>query len=72
MYHQPLSTTFAGLPVIPITDSIRREYTGSYRLKKDDPTQVVVNVKDDKLLMTIATEPAFELLPVGKDVFKSG
>jgi hypothetical protein len=72
MYHQPLSTPFAMLPVIQVTDSIRREYAGNYRFKKDDPTLVTVNVKDDKLLMTIATEPVFELLPVGKDVFKSG
>jgi CubicO group peptidase (beta-lactamase class C family) len=72
MYHQPLTTPFAGLPVIQITDSIRRAYAGNYRFKKDDPALVTVNVKDEKLLMTIATEPAFELLPVGKDVFKSG
>ena len=72
MYHQPLSTPFARLPVIQITDSIRKEYAGNYRFKKDDPTLVTVNVKDDKLIMTIAAEPAFELLPVAKDVFKSG
>jgi hypothetical protein len=72
MYHQPLTTPFAGLPVIPITDSLRREYSGNYRFKKDDPALVTVNVKDEKLLMTIAAEPTFELLPVGKDVFKSG
>lgn len=70
MYHQPLTIPFANLPVIQITDSSRNEYTGNYRFKKDDPTLVTVNVKEEKLLMTIATEPAFELLPVGKDFFK--
>lgn len=72
LYHQPLPPSFAELPVIQITDSLKREYAGDYRFKKDDPTLVTVKVMDDKLLMTIAAEPAFEILPVAKDVFKSG
>jgi CubicO group peptidase (beta-lactamase class C family) len=72
MFHQPLPPAFANLPVIQMADSAKRDYEGVYRFKKEDATQVTVNVKDDKLLMTIAADPAFELLPVGKDVFKSG
>ena len=72
LYHQPLPPSFANLPVIQMADSAKRTYEGVYRFRKEDSIQVTVNVKDDKLLMTIAAEPAFELLLVGKDVFKSG
>ena len=72
LYHQPLPPSFADLPVIQMSDSAKKAYEGVYRFRKEDTNQITVNVKDDKLLMTIASQPAIELLPVAKDVFKSG
>lgn len=72
LYHQPLPPSFADLPVIQMADSAKRAYEGVYRFRKEDTNQVTVNVKDDRLMMTIASQPAIELLPVAKDVFKSG
>ncbi|HUP11577.1 MAG TPA: hypothetical protein VM187_05185 [Niastella sp.] len=72
MCHQPLPPAFSNLPVIQLAGSAKKDYEGAYRFKKDDPTLVTVNVKGSKVLMKIATDTAFELLPVGKDIFKSG
>jgi CubicO group peptidase (beta-lactamase class C family) len=72
LYHQPLPKPFAELPVIPITDSAKKEYAGNYSFKKEGAPQVTVYIKEDKLMMTIVSNPAIEILPVFKDVFKSG
>ena len=72
LYHQPLPPTFANLPVIKMADSAKKAYEGVYRFRKEDTNQITVNVKDDRLMMTIASQPAIELLPVAKDVFKWG
>ncbi|HEY1202679.1 MAG TPA: serine hydrolase, partial [Niastella sp.] len=72
LYHQPLPPSFAELPVIQMADSAKKAYEGVYRFRKEDTNQITVNVQDDKLLMTIAAQPATELLPVAKDVFRSG
>lgn len=72
LYHQPLTPSFADLPVLQIPVTAKQEYEGIYRFKKEDTLQVTVQVKDEKLLLTIASNAPIEILPVGKDVFKSG
>jgi CubicO group peptidase (beta-lactamase class C family) len=72
LYHQPLPKPFAEQPVIQLADSIKKEYTGNYKFRKEDSLQVTVYIKDNSLFMTVGNQPAFEILPVFKDVFKSG
>ena len=72
LYHQPLSKSFAEQPVMKMTDSSKKEYTGIYKFRKEDSAQVTVYLKDNNLFMTIANQPAFEMQPVYKDLFKSG
>jgi CubicO group peptidase (beta-lactamase class C family) len=72
VYHQPLTKSFADQPVIQLTEEVKKEYTGTYKWKKEDTVQAVVYLKDSNLFMTLGNQPAFEILPVFKDVFKAG
>lgn len=72
LYNQPLPKPFGDMPVIQITDVVRNEYVGIYKWRKEDSAQVTVYVKDNNLFMTIANQPAIEIQPVFKDVFRSG
>jgi len=72
LYHQPLPKPFADLPVINLTDSIKHEYTGVYKFRKEDSVSATISLRDGHLFLTITTQPAVEILPVFKDVFKAG
>jgi CubicO group peptidase (beta-lactamase class C family) len=72
LYHQPLTTAFANLPVISIPDSVKQEYTGIYKFRKEDSVQVAIRLSDTHLFITVANQLEVEILPVFKDVFKVG
>ena len=72
LYHQPLPKPFGEQPVVQLADSVKKDYTGIYKFRKEDSAQVTVYVKDNSLFMTLASQPAIEILPVFKDIFKSG
>jgi len=72
LYHQPLPKPFADLPVINLTDSIKQEYTGVYKFRKEDSVSATISLRDTHLFLTITTQPAVEIFPVFKDVFKAG
>jgi CubicO group peptidase (beta-lactamase class C family) len=72
MYHQPLTKPFADQPVIQLPESVKKEYTGVYKWRKEDTVQATVYLKDSSLFMTLGNQPAFEIQPVFKDVFKAG
>jgi hypothetical protein len=72
LYHQPLARSFAQQPVIQLTERVKKEYTGIYKFRKEDTVQATVYLKDSSLFMTLGNQPAFEILPVFKDVFKAG
>ena len=72
LYQQPLSRSFANTPVLQLAEAIKKEYTGIYKFRKEDSSQIAVYMKDSSLFMTIGSQPAFEILPVFKDVFKAG
>jgi CubicO group peptidase (beta-lactamase class C family) len=72
IYHQPLPKAFADLPVINLPDSVKKEYTGVYKFRKEDSASATISLRDSRLFLTITTQPEVELLPVYKDVFKAG
>lgn len=72
LYHQPLAKSFADRPAIHLSDSIKKEYTGIYKFRKEDSVQVKVYMKDSSLFMAVSNQPSFEIFPVFKDVFRSG
>jgi CubicO group peptidase (beta-lactamase class C family) len=72
MCHQPLTKSFAEQPVIQLTEDVKKEYAGIYKWRKEDTVQATVYMKDNSLFMTLGNQPAFEILPVLKDVFKAG
>jgi CubicO group peptidase (beta-lactamase class C family) len=72
LYHQPLTKPFADQPVIQLTEDVKKEYPGIYKWRKEDTVQATVYLKDSSLFMTLGNQPAFEMLPVFKDVFKAG
>jgi CubicO group peptidase (beta-lactamase class C family) len=72
MYHQPLTKPFADQPVIQLTEDVKKEYIGIYKWRKEDTVQATVYLKDNRLFMSLGNQPAFEILPVFKDVFKAG
>jgi CubicO group peptidase (beta-lactamase class C family) len=70
LYHQPLPKAFADLPVINLPDSVKQEYTGVYKFRKEDSVQAVISLKNDHLFITLGNQHEFEIFPVFKDVFK--
>ena len=53
-------------------DSVKKEYTGIYKFRKEDSVQVVVSITGPGLLVNIPGQAAFEILPVNKNQFKAG
>jgi CubicO group peptidase (beta-lactamase class C family) len=72
LYHQRLTRPFAEQPVLHLSEEVKNNYTGIYKFRKEDSVQVTVFMKDSSLFMTLANQPAFEILPVFKDVFRGG
>ncbi|MCP9751964.1 serine hydrolase [Ferruginibacter sp. HRS2-29] len=72
IYHQPLSKPFSSQPVITMTDTLKKEYQGVYKVNLKDSAGIAVTLKQSKLSVKIFGQSDFEIFPVAKDRFKSG
>ncbi|WP_440133855.1 hypothetical protein [Chitinophaga sancti] len=72
LYHQPLARAFADLPVINMPDSIKKEFTGLYKFRKEDSTQVQVHLQDSNLYIHIPGNKEQPLQLVKRNVFRAG
>jgi hypothetical protein len=72
VYHQPFSKSFADQPAINMPDSLKKEYTGVYKFRKEDSVQVMVRLQDADLFIIIPGKQELKMLPLNKNVFKSG
>ena len=72
LYKQPFSKSFFEQPVANMPDSIKKEYIGVYKFRKEDSTQVVVSLNGSSLMVNVSGQPEFEILPVNKNQFKAG
>lgn len=72
IYHQPLSKPFSSQPVIAMADSLKKEYEGLYKVRKEDLSAVVVSFSRSNLSVKIDQQPAFEIFPISRDRFKAG
>jgi CubicO group peptidase (beta-lactamase class C family) len=71
-YDQPFSKSFADQPVLQLPDSLKKEYTGIYKFKKEDSEVVSVLLQDTDLYIAVPGKAAVKILPVNKNAFKSG
>jgi hypothetical protein len=67
---QPLSIPFSAQPVISLPDSLLKEFTGIYQYGTTDSTIVTVRLPGKHLSVTLYGQPAFEILPIGRNQFK--
>jgi CubicO group peptidase (beta-lactamase class C family) len=72
VYQQPFSKSFADQPAINMPDSLKKEYTGVYKFRKEDSVQVMVRLQDADLFIIIPGKQELKMLPLNKNVFKSG
>jgi hypothetical protein len=72
LYHQPLAMSFTDLPVINMPDSMRKEFTGIYKFRKEDSTQVQVHLQDSNLYIQIPGNKEQPLQLVKRNVFRAG
>ena len=72
LYHQPLARSFANLPVINMPDSMKKEFTGIYKFRKEDSAQVLVRLQESHLYLQIPGKEEQQLQPVKRNVFRAG
>lgn len=72
LYGQPLSKPFSAQPVIAMSDSVKKSFTGAYTFNPADSMRIRVQLKDSNLVVTVGNQPPFEIEPVSKNQFKKG
>jgi CubicO group peptidase (beta-lactamase class C family) len=72
LYHQPLTKSFADWPVLHMPDSLKKEFTGIYKFRKEDSVQVLVRLQDSNLFIQIPGNQEQPLELVKRNVFRAG
>lgn len=71
LFNKPLSKTFAEQPVISVTDSLLKEFTGKYLTHEKDTTGVQINLHQSALIVRVLNQEPFKIYPIAKNTFKS-
>lgn len=71
LYHQPLAPAFENLPAVTIPDSLKADYAGLYKFTKADTAYLNISYHNHALFIAVNAGTEAELVPIGRDVFRS-